>query len=228
MLLALNNCTQTHLFGQLNFMMDEQEQVQIIGLNATEKKTFIQLVTHDLQKQQQSYRVFPSPSEHGFLNTEQTVKEILLSCFTELFELQEEIEILEEKIALEEDRHFSDALFLQGRLQDTFTDLGGYEIETQIEQVVQGLAIQQLLPKKAAQLSSVQQQKALLATILLDKVDLLILDETALMLTSIELTRIQHYLAEMANSSICFTNQFIVGASQAYCVKNKQLVHATI
>lgn len=199
---------QQTVLDQLRFTLTKQETIFLTDWKPTEKQDFIQNNLQVLLAPDQTYAVHPIslPNRTFFTDTAQTVQELLMSCFTELWQIQADIALLEETIALEEDGYFSEAFFQQGRLQDTFALLGGHEIEATIQQVVQGLAIQPFLQLNVTQLTLAQQQKGLLAKSLLNQVDFLILDNPTTILTTSEQDWLRHFLNGKNSKMICFTN----------------------
>ncbi len=104
-----------------------------------------------------------------------TVHGEMLRVFADLLKREQELRKMEEQMA----HGGNDALLsAYSQAQHTFENLGGYEYEIRIQQVLQGLGFAQEdweLP--LSHLSGGQKTRALLARLLLEQPDLLILDE---------------------------------------------------
>jgi ATP-binding cassette, subfamily F, member 3 len=110
-----------------------------------------------------------------FANRDNTVYAEMLAVFSDLIALQERLHTMEERMAVE----FTDKLLEEyGELQERFANSGGYDLDTRIQQTLQGLGLgKEAWEKPLAQLSGGQKTRALLARLLLEKPDLLMLDE---------------------------------------------------
>ncbi|HEY9087552.1 MAG TPA: ABC-F family ATP-binding cassette domain-containing protein [Anaerolineaceae bacterium] len=112
----------------------------------------------------------------AFADRENTVYSEMLSVFTGLTTQQEKLHALEAEMAA---GNYSDALLeTYGNLQAAFEHAGGYEIDTRIQQTLEGLGLgKSSWEMPLNHLSGGQKTRALLARLLLEKPDLLILDE---------------------------------------------------
>ncbi len=104
-----------------------------------------------------------------------TVKEVLLEAFSDLLTIQQKMAELEQQMSFEED--LEKILSEYGRLQEQFMQLDGYEIDSKIASVANGLGIHTLLDQLFIDLSGGEKTKVMLGQILLKNPSILLLDE---------------------------------------------------
>ncbi len=115
-------------------------------------------------------------SVDAFVSRENTVYGEMLTVFEDLHAQQQRLHTLEEQMAAGD--HSQELLDEYGRQQHNFELAGGYEIDTRIQQTLQGLGLgNQFWNMPLSHLSGGQKTRALLARLLLEKPDLLMLDE---------------------------------------------------
>jgi ATP-binding cassette, subfamily F, member 3 len=121
----------------------------------------------------------PQEAVSGMLGEERTLWDEMLTPFAELFEREAELRRLEVEIATpDESVQYTDKLNRYGDLLEQFEREGGYDYETRIKQVLQGLGFDaEDYSRSVSQLSGGQKTRALLARLLLESPDILILDE---------------------------------------------------
>jgi ATP-binding cassette subfamily F protein 3 len=118
----------------------------------------------------------PQEAADAFAGHQNTVYDEMLTVFADLRQEESRLRRMEEEMAQGE---LTDELFAAyGAAQERFELAGGYEYETRIRQVLQGLGFgRRELEMPLAHLSGGQKTRALLGRLLLERPDLLILDE---------------------------------------------------
>ena len=102
----------------------------------------------------------------------------LMSAFDELRRREAELHDLADKMGDSSRTDADDVIERYGRLQHEFELAGGYDYETKIKQVLQGLGfVPEDYHKPIGQLSGGQKTRAFLGKLLLESPDLLVLDE---------------------------------------------------
>ncbi|MED1916647.1 ABC-F type ribosomal protection protein [Bacillus thuringiensis] len=111
---------------------------------------------------------------------EWTGADVVASAFADVIKLQEQMRELEQQMGLlyENEQELNRLMLRYQKLQDEFEQLDGYQWETKMTQVTQGLGVSsELLATPFAQLSGGEKTKAGLAKLLCQQSDVLLLDE---------------------------------------------------
>lgn len=168
------------LLDGFSFDIHEGERVGIMGRNGCGKTTLFRLLTHELEPD--SGTVFIAPGKklglisqiphypQGF-----TALDVLKTAFAPLRALKEQMEAMEYRLTASAPRTLLDEY---DRLSNAYLVGGGYEQDTQIDKICNGLGILTAMRDQAfAQLSGGEKTRVNLARLLLEKTDILLLDE---------------------------------------------------
>lgn len=188
-ILDVNKVSKSFGFGNVlnnvSFSINEGEKIAVVGENGCGKTTLMKLIARierpdegiiSLKKDtvvEYLEQGDVSDSKHG------NCGEILKSAFEALFEMQNKLNSYELEICSAKDEQELNSLIKRySALQEKFLFLGGYDIDVQINQVVNGLQIDKsLLSREYSTLSGGERTLINLAKILLSRPDLLLLDE---------------------------------------------------
>jgi len=154
------------------------ERIGLIGRNGTGKSTIFRLITGEMEPDRglvdRMKRVrFAALAQIPRVAEDLSIFEVVLHSFDELIEQENKLTELEHRMAEGED-----VLEEYSHVQDAFILRGGYEFRTRIKQVLHGLGFSLSdfeLPFKA--LSGGQRTRLMLALVLLQDADMLLLDE---------------------------------------------------
>lgn len=171
------------LFENISFELHERDRVGLVGRNGSGKTTLLKLLAG--QEAPDSGLIhWKKGVSVGYLaqipdyHNELLTKDILRTAFSELIQMEEKLRKLEEEMGHESNEaKLAKLMEHYGDLHDDFTLKGGYEIDANIERIVNGLKIYDLLNKQYLTLSGGEKTKVGLAFILLKNPDLLLLDE---------------------------------------------------
>lgn len=163
----------------VSLRVEEAERIGLIGRNGTGKSTVFRLITGELEaesgviERMRRARV-ACLAQIPNVDPATTIFEIVLHSFQELLEMEEQLRELEEALVSGGD----EALDRYSVVQDAFTRRGGYEFRNNARRVLHGLGFSAEefdLPFQA--LSGGQRTRLMLALVLLQDADLLLLDE---------------------------------------------------
>ncbi len=171
------------IFSNISLEIQENERVGLVGPNGSGKTTLFKLLAG--QEDPDAGQVhWKKGSKTGYLTQIPdfedglTARDVLMTAYRELLEMEETMRELETAMSLEEEHPKLDKLMEHyGLLLNQFTLQGGYEIQANLEKIAQGLNIGDLLPRSFATLSGGEKTKVGLALTLLKNPDFLLLDE---------------------------------------------------
>lgn len=169
------------IFDDIKFDVGDRDRIGLIGRNGEGKTTLFKLIAGD------------ETPDHGFISLSKEAKVGLLSqvpnyadgtvvidclnsVFTELDKLEQEMRRLEVKMT-EEPENLDKVLIKYSNLQERYEKFGGYEKDSRIKFVMNGLKIADLEHREWQLLSGGEKTKVGLAMLLLLSPELLLLDE---------------------------------------------------
>ena len=167
------------ILSDVSFRVEDGEHIGLIGRNGTGKSTLFRIITGEeipdsgVVERMRKAR-FATLAQLPKFDENATIFDIVLHSFHELLEMEHELGVLESRMSEEG----NEVIEAYGKLQDAFTVLGGYEFRTRIKLVLHGLGFRKEefdLPFTA--LSGGQRTRIMLALVLLQDADLLLLDE---------------------------------------------------
>lgn len=170
------------LFEKLEVDVEEGEHVAVVGRNGCGKTTLLRMLA-GLEEPDQGRIIKKKESTIGYLHQipyypVMSVRSVLMEAYAQLIEIQERMTGLEGQMATSSNIVDTErALQIYGELQQNYLLQGGYEIESQLANVSNGLGIQRLLEQPFTSLSGGEQTKVMLGQILLTNPTILLLDE---------------------------------------------------
>ncbi|WP_314586257.1 ribosomal protection-like ABC-F family protein [Paenibacillus terrigena] len=177
----------TQVLSNITFEINDGEKVGLVGQNGAGKSTLLQLLAGTDTPDRGTIAI-PRGTKIGYLTQIQvedqvsTVYEVLLESFREAIQLQSklhelEVEMSEQAVATDE-RKMELLLRRYAEMQEAFERAGGYEIETRISQVANGIGVKsESFDRKFIDLSGGEKTKVALAKLLIERPDFLLLDE---------------------------------------------------
>lgn len=183
---SINNIAKSFggniIFQELSLEVHEGSRIGLVGRNGSGKTTLMKLMANE-EAVDSGFIHWKKGMKIGYLAQipnygETPVIEVLKTAFHELLEKEVKLKKLEGLMGEESDSAKLQRLIdTYGKLQDEFSSEGGYEIEAQIDRVIQGLNIENLINKSFSLLSGGEKTKITLALNILKKPELLLLDE---------------------------------------------------
>ncbi|MBD8004970.1 ribosomal protection-like ABC-F family protein [Bacillus norwichensis] len=200
------------IFENISFEIHEKDRVGLVGRNGSGKTTLFRLLSGEEMPDSGQIN-WKKGSEVGYLAqipafpSQLTTKAVLETAFSDLLQIEEKMKKLEVKMGKETNGESLQKLINDyGNLQDYFTLKGGYEVEANIEKIVNGLNIHDLLDKEFVQLSGGEKTKVGLALILLKKPDFLLLDEPTNHLDLMALDWLGSYLQDYSGTIVVISH----------------------
>ncbi len=169
------------ILDDLTFQIDTGERVGLLGKNGAGKTTLFRILTGELDYDSGDV-VIASGRRVGLISqipvypAGYTVEDVLQSAFSRMFALKAEMDALTERMAQGE----SDELLLKryGELTARFEGLGGYDTDTAVNKVANGLNIDaDMRARLFDNLSGGEKTRVNLGRLILEDTDILLLDE---------------------------------------------------
>lgn len=163
----------------IDFRVEEGEHIGLIGRNGTGKSTIFRIITGEIDPdggvvERRRRMRFACLNQLRKVEDQATIYEIVLGAFEGLVAQEQALQRLEQHMAVGDEAVLAE----YSRLQDEFALQGGYTFRTEINRVLRGLGFTSGefdLPFEA--LSGGQRTRLMLALVLLQEADLLLLDE---------------------------------------------------
>jgi ATP-binding cassette subfamily F protein 3 len=172
------------LFKDCSIQIGVRDRIGLIGPNGSGKTTLFRMILGEESidggeiRMAKGVKIGYLPQEVILLKADSILDEVLKGS-AGITSLQDKMKILEEELASIEDPKEQERLAREyGRLQDRYTVLGGYSLEAEAKQILQGLGFRETDFNRATdELSGGWLMRIALAKILLQSPALLLLDE---------------------------------------------------
>ncbi len=171
------------LFKDVSFRLLAGEHVGLVGANGVGKSTLMNILTGKLLKDEGKVEWTPKVEygyldQHSELTPGKTIRDVLKDAFLPLFEQEQELMLISEKMASADPDELEILLEQMGEIQERLDASGFYMIDVKVEETANGLGLDAIgLDRDVTALSGGQRTKVLLAKLLLEKPTVLLLDE---------------------------------------------------
>jgi ATP-binding cassette, subfamily F, member 3 len=207
---SINNLTKYYgankIFQNIFFDLKTGERIGLIGQNGCGKTTILKMIM-GVEDYQEGNIAIRKDAKVGYLNqmpvfgANATTMDVIELAFEDLFKLKQEMKALEERLIHLQGEALEKAIQTYGQLTERFETLGGYEIETKISKITEGLQITDLLKGMLfEQLSGGEKTRVILAKILSEQPDVLLLDEPSNHLDLAAIEWLEGFLQEYKGS----------------------------
>ena len=187
-IIEINNFSQNFgdkvLFDNANFVLNPNEKIGVIGVNGAGKSTLLKIIMGEVLMDKGTFYKNPKYTikyldQHAEVKGEYTIKEYLCGAYKYLFEAEAKLNKINEQLGIETNSSRLEKLMYQsGEIFDYLTANDFYAIDSKIEKVCAGLGVTALgMSTKVNTLSGGQRAKVMLAKLLLESPDVMVLDE---------------------------------------------------
>ena len=200
------------IFQDVSFRLLKGEHIGLVGANGEGKSTFMNIITGKLMPDEgriewaKNIRV-GYLDQHTVLEKGMTIRDVLKSAFSWLFELEEKMNGICDQMGEASPEELESMMEELGTIQDLLTMHDFYVIDSKVEEVARALGLLDLgLDKDVTDLSGGQRTKILLGKLLLEKPDILLLDEPTNYLDAEHIEWLKRYLQEYENAFILISH----------------------
>ena len=189
------------IFEDASLSINNGEHAGIVGLNGAGKSTFMNIIAGRIVQDAGEIKWLNGIrwgylDQHATIDKNQTVMDYLKTAFDYLFELSDRLDKLYEDMGNVTDMDELDKMVNRSaKMQEQLDNSGFYDIESTIKKVANGLGVNAFgYDKKVGELSGGQRAKLMLSKLLLEKLDVMLLDEPTNFLDIEHIEWLTHYL----------------------------------
>lgn len=200
------------IFQDVSFRLLKGEHIGLVGANGEGKSTFMNIITGKLQpdegRVEWAKRVRVGYlDQHAVLEKGMTVREVLKNAFSFLFELEEQMNGICDRLGEAPEGEMESMMEELGTIQDLLMAHDFYTIDAKVDEVGRALGLADIgMEKDVTELSGGQRTKVLLGKLLLEKPDILLLDEPTNYLDEQHIEWLKRYLQEYENAFILISH----------------------
>lgn len=200
------------IFNDVSFRLLKGEHIGLIGANGEGKSTFMNIVTGKLQPDDGKIEWAKRTrvgylDQHAVLTKGQSIRDVLRGAFQYLFDMEQEMNDMYGRMGEVSPEELEQLLEDVGTIQDILTSQDFYMIDAKIDETARGLGLTDIgLDKDVNDLSGGQRTKVLLTKLLLEKPDILMLDEPTNYLDEQHIEWLKRYLQEYENAFILISH----------------------
>jgi len=200
------------IFQDVSFRLLKGEHIGLIGANGEGKSTFMNIITGKLMPDEGKVEWAKNVrvgylDQHTILEKGMTIRDILKSAFGFLFEMEEQMNQLCNRMGEADEDEMHSMMDELGTIQDLLMAHDFYVIDSKVDEVGRALGLNEIgMDKDVTELSGGQRTKVLLGKLLLQKPDILLLDEPTNYLDVQHIEWLKRYLLEYENAFILISH----------------------
>lgn len=200
------------IFTDVSFRLLKGEHIGLVGANGEGKSTFMNIITGHLVPDEGKVEWAKHVrvgylDQHTVLKKGMTIREVLKSAFSFLFEMEEQMNMICDRLGEASEEEMTAMMEELGTIQDLLMAHDFYIIDSKVEEIGHAFGLDEIgLDKDVEELSGGQRTKVLLGKLLLEKPDILLLDEPTNYLDSQHIEWLRRYLQEYENAFILISH----------------------
>lgn len=200
------------IFDNVSFRLLKGEHIGLIGANGEGKSTFMNIITGKLMPDEGTVEWAKNVrvgylDQHAVLEKGMTIRDVLKSAFAFLFEMEETMNQMFDRMAKATPEEMEQLLAETGTYQELLEQHDFYMIDAKVEEIAKALGLAEIgLDRDVTELSGGQRTKVLMAKLLLEKPDILLLDEPTNYLDEQHIEWLKRYLNEYENAFILISH----------------------
>ncbi|MBB2183633.1 ABC-F family ATP-binding cassette domain-containing protein [Lachnospiraceae bacterium MD1] len=200
------------IFHDVSFRLLKGEHIGLIGANGEGKSTFMNIITNKLMPDEGKIEWAKNVhvgylDQHAVLEKGMTIRDVLRSAFSYLFELEEKMNQICDSMGEAQEDELQEMIEELGTIQELLQMHDFYIIDSKVEEIGHALGLDEIgLDMDVTDLSGGQRTKLLLGKLLLEKPDILLLDEPTNYLDVQHIEWLKRYLNEYENAFILISH----------------------
>ncbi|MCL2821745.1 MAG: ATP-binding cassette domain-containing protein [Firmicutes bacterium] len=200
------------LFENASLAVNKGEHIGVVGLNGAGKSTFVNIIAGKLIQDSGEIK-WNSATRRGYLDQHadigrnQTIMEYLLSSFAHLTEKNDQMEKMYARMGDCSSEELEKLINKTNSILEYLTEEGFFDLSSQIKKVANGLGVGGLgYDTSVFKLSGGQRAKLMLAKLLLEKPDMMLLDEPTNFLDIEHIDWLTDYLANYSGTYLIISH----------------------
>ena len=200
------------IFTDVSFRLLKGEHIGLIGANGEGKSTFMNIITGKMMPDEGKVEWSKNVrvgylDQHTVLEKGMTIRDVLKSAFSFLFEMEEKMNDICAKMGDAPEDEMNAMMEELGTIQDLLMAHDFYIIDSKVEEIGRAFGLDEIgLDKDVDELSGGQRTKVLLGKLLLEKPDILLLDEPTNYLDVQHIEWLKRYLQDYENAFILISH----------------------
>lgn len=200
------------IFTDVSFRLLKGEHVGFVGANGEGKSTFMNIITGKLMPDEGKIEWSKNVrvgylDQHAVLEKGQTIRDVLQSAFSFLFDLEAQMNGYYAEMAEADEERMNFLMEETGSIQELLEHHDFYIIDSKVEEIGRALGLTDIgLDKDVTELSGGQRTKVLMGKLLLEKPDILLLDEPTNYLDENHIEWLKRYLIDYENAFILISH----------------------
>ncbi|MCR4929796.1 MAG: ATP-binding cassette domain-containing protein, partial [Lachnospiraceae bacterium] len=239
------------ILNNISFLINEGDKCALIGDNGTGKSSLLKLITGEYTKDSGEI-TFKKDISIGYVaqnqdfESQKTIIEELYDCKKDLIETENRIREMEKELNNVSEENMNEFMNKYHSMTEIFEKSGGYTYKSEINGVLNGLSFANDVNKKVSLLSGGERTRLMLGKILLNKPDLILLDEPTNYLDIESVEWLENYLNQVSSSVLfvshdryfinkvankvaeIFGSRFLIypGNYDEFCIKKEQFIES--